>query len=265
MSRSLHIEAAGRTDVGRRRSINEDVFALRPDLGLYLVLDGMGGHAAGELAAAIAAETMQRFYEDGGTVWPMDAKGKASDPQAFLVAAAKLANARIRERAAREPEKRRMGAAVAAVHAGSTGFCVAHAGHCRVYRLRDGRFESLTEDHRGLNAYLWRGVALDVAERMPDKDALTRALGLKETVDVTSRMEGARPGDVVLLCSNGLYDVMPAWQLAAILAARSELAATVAALIAGAQARGAPDDVTCVLLRWSTRDREAIGPFALAD
>ena len=104
MSRAPHIESAGRTEVGRCRSINEDVFALRPDVGLYLVLDGMGGHAAGELAAAIAAETMQRFYEDGGAVWPLDAPGKASSPQAFLVAAAKLANTRIRERTAREPD-----------------------------------------------------------------------------------------------------------------------------------------------------------------
>jgi protein phosphatase len=252
LSRTLHIESAGRTEVGRCRSINEDVFALRPDLGLYLVLDGMGGHAAGELAAAIAAETMQHFYEDGGTVWPVDARGKASDPQAFLVAAAKLANARIRAHAAREPEKRGMGAAVAAVYAVGSGFCVAHAGHCRVYRLRDGRLESLTEDHRGLNAYLWKGVPLDVAERRPDKDALTRALGLKEKVDVTSRMEDVRSGDVVLICSNGLYDAMPQQQLAAVLAGRSELAATADALIAAAQARGAPDDVTCVLLRWST-------------
>ena len=251
MSRALKIEAVGRTEVGRRRSINEDVFVLRPDLGLYLVFDGMGGHAAGDLAAATAAETMQRFYEDGGTVWPVDAKGKSSDPQAFLVAAAKLANTRIRERAAREPEKRGMGAAFAAVHAVGSGFCVAHAGHCRVYRLRDGRLESLTEDHRGLNAYLWRGVALDVAERMPDKDALTRALGLKEKVDVTPRIEDVRPGDIVLLCSNGIYDVMSEWQLAAVLAGRSELATTADALLAGAQAHGAPDDVTCVLLRWS--------------
>ena len=252
MSRALKIEAVGRTEVGRRRSINEDVFALRSDLGLYLVLDGMGGHAAGDLAAAIAAETMQRFYEDGGTVWPVDARGKAGDPQAFLVAAAKLANTRIRAHAAREPEKRGMGAAVAAVHAVGSGFCVAHAGHCRVYRLREGRLESLTEDHRGLNAYLWKGVALDVAERMPDKDALTRALGLREQVDVTSRMEDVRPSDIVLLCSNGISDVMSEWQLAAVLAGRSDLAATADALIAGAQARGAPDDVTCVLLRWST-------------
>ena len=252
MSRAPHIESAGRTEVGRCRSINEDVFVLRPDVGLYLVLDGMGGHAAGELAAAIAAETMQRFYEDGGAVWPLDAPGKASSPQAFLVAAAKLANTRIRERAAREPEKRGMGAAFVALQVESAGFCVAHAGHCRAYRLRDGQLEALTEDHRGLNSYLWQGVALDVAQRRPDKDALTRALGLKEKIDVTSRMEDARPGDVVLLCSNGISDAISAKQIAAVLAGRSDLAATADALIAGAQARGGPDDVSCVVLRWGT-------------
>ena len=247
----MHIEAAGRTAVGLRRSVNEDVFALRPDLGLYLVLDGMGGHAAGDLAAAIAAETLQGFYEDGGAGWPLDAPAKASSPQAFLVAAAKLANARIRERAARDPEKRGMGAAFAAVEIGSSGLCVAHAGHCRAYRLRERRLVALTEDHRALNAYVWRGVPLDIAQRRPDKDALTRALGLKERVEITSCLEDARPGDVVLLCSNGVSDAIPELQIAALLAGGSHLAATADALIAGAQARGAPDDVTCVLLRWS--------------
>jgi serine/threonine protein phosphatase PrpC len=145
-----------------------------------------------------------------------------------------------------------MGAAFVAIHAKSGGLCLGHAGHCRAYRLREGRFSALTEDHRALNAYLWRGVPLDVAERRPDKDALVRALGLKECVEITSRVEDARAGDVVLLCSNGVSDVIPEVQIAAMLAGRSELGATADALIASAQARGAPDDVTCLVLRWTT-------------
>lgn len=253
----MHIEAAGRTEVGRCRSINEDILALRPDLGLYLVVDGMGGHVAGELAAAIAAETMQHFYEDGGIVWPLDARGKATDPQAFLVAAAKLANAHIRERAASDAEKRGMGAAIVAVQATSASFCLAHVGHARCYRLRGGRLERLTEDHTGLNEYLWRGVPFDIAERRPDRAALSRALGLKEKIEITVRMEDTRPGDTVLLCSNGLHGAVSDTQIALILSGQSPLAATADALLAVAQAIGAPDDVTCLLLRWSTATRPA--------
>lgn len=224
---------------------------LRPDLGLYVVLDGVGGHAAGDLAAALAAEAMQRFYEDGGTVWPLDAKGPADDPQARLVAAAKLANARIRAQVAHEPEKRGMGAAFAAVYLGGSGYCIAHAGHCRVYRFREDRLECLTEDHRGLHEYLRRGVPLDIAERRPDKNALSRALGLKEKVEVSSHLEDVRPGDVVLVVSNGIYDVVVEPQIAQVIAAWSGADATANELIRLAQAHRSGDDTTCILLRWS--------------
>jgi PPM family protein phosphatase len=125
----LHIEAAARTEIGRRRDINQDAFTLRPDLGLFLVVDGMGGHPAGEVAAAIATETIQRFYEDRGSPSATDAVGLPSSPQAFLSASLKHANACIRERAELSPETRRMGAAIVAMHATSAGFCLAHVGH----------------------------------------------------------------------------------------------------------------------------------------
>jgi protein phosphatase len=127
-SSPIHIEAAGRSAQGSNRASNEDVFTLRPDLGLFLVIDGMGGHPAGDVAAAIAAKAIQRFHDEPGTPWPGDAVGLRSAPRAYLAAALKHANLAIRERAAREPEKRRMGAAVVAVHATSTGFCLAHVG-----------------------------------------------------------------------------------------------------------------------------------------
>lgn len=250
MSKSIPIESAGRTEPGRRRDLNQDIFALRPDLGLFLVVDGMGGHPAGEVAAAIATEAVQRFYEDGGSPWPADAIGLPSSPQAFLSASLKHANSCIRERAAREPEKHRMGAAIVAMHATGGGFCLAHVGHARCYRLRNGELQKLTEDHTQLTEYIWRGVPLDVAESRPDKDALSRGLGVRATVDVTVRMDDARPGDVVLLCSNGLYGVLADRELAAVLAGKSDLDATADALIAFADARRAADDATCIVLRW---------------
>jgi serine/threonine protein phosphatase PrpC len=147
----LSIEATARTEIGRRRDINQDAVAIRAELGLYILVDGMGGHAAGEVAAAIAVESMEQFYVDAGATWPPDAEGPASDPRAFLVAAAKHANFRIRQFAELDPEHRGMGAAVGAVHVSGSGFCIAHVGHVRGYRLRDGAFEPLTEDHTRLN------------------------------------------------------------------------------------------------------------------
>lgn len=251
MSRLLTVEVAGRTEVGRRRDLNQDVFTLRRDLGLFLVIDGMGGHPAGEVAAAIAAEAVQRFYDDRGSPWPADAEGPPSSPQRFLSASLKHANAAVRLRAEREPEKRRMGAAIVAMHATTSGFCLAHVGHARCYRLRDRRLQKLTEDHTQLTEYIWRGVPLDVAESRPDKHALSRGLGVRDTVHATVGMDDARPGDIVLLCTNGLYGVLSDAELAAVLAGRSDVEATADALIAFVVARRAADDATCIVLRWS--------------
>ena len=178
MSHTLAVETAARTEIGRRRSINQDAIALRPDLGLYLLADGMGGHPAGEVASAIAVESMQQFYLDAGTPWPPDVEGPATDPRAFLVAAVTHANFSIREQAKLNLEQHGMGAAIAALHVGPSGFCLAHVGHVRGYRLRDGALQALSEDHTRLNNYLWKGVPYDVAERMPDAYTLARALGL---------------------------------------------------------------------------------------
>lgn len=259
MSRLLTVEVAGRTEVGHRRDLNQDVFTLRPDLGLFLVIDGMGGHPAGEVAAALASEAVQGFYDDPGRPEVGDGLGLRNAPRAFLAAAVKHANLCIRQRAAREPEKHRMGAALVALHATSTGFCLAHVGHARCYRLRNGALQKLTEDHTQLAEYVWRGVPLDVAETRRDKHALSRGLGMAERVEATVCMDDVRPGDLVLLCSNGLYGVLSDAELCAVLAGKSDIEATADALMALANARGAADDATCVVLRWTG----ARGPVAV--
>ena len=222
----------------------------------------MGGHPAGDVAAAVAVEAIQRFHDEPGTASPGHVGGLRSAPRAVLAAAVKHANLSIRERAAREPEKRGMGAAIVAMLATSTGFCVAHVGHARCYRLRDRRLEKLTEDHTRLNEYVGHGVPIDAALRMPDQAALSRALGSKENVDVTVGMDDARRGDVVLLCSNGLHGALSDDEIARVLVAQSDVDETAAALIGIAGARGAPDDVTCVVLRWTNEAvaRSAEGP-----
>jgi protein phosphatase len=256
VAQPLTLEIAARTEVGRRRQINQDALGMRPDLGLYVLCDGMGGHPAGEVASAIAVEAMGQFYLDAGATWPADAEGPATDPRAFLVAAIKHANFRIRQHTERTPEHAGMGAAVAAVHVGDSGFCLAHVGHVRGYRLRDGVLAGLTEDHTRMNNYLWQGVAYDVAERMPDAHTLARAVGLSTRVQVTARLEDALAGDLVLLVSNGLYNAISDAQMARILGAGTTLADIANNLIRVAEGRRAADDVSCILLRWIEREEE---------
>lgn len=250
MSQPLPIETAARTEVGRCRKLNQDALALRSDLSLYLLSDGMSGHPAGEVASAIAVEAMQQFYVDAGATWPVDAEGPASDPRAFLAAAAKHANYRIWQLAALHPEYLGMGAAVAGVHVGGSGFCVAHVGHVRAYRLRDGGLEQLTQDHTVLNRYLGQGATYQAAQHMPGVHRLERALGLRARVQVTARLEDARPGDVVALVSNGLYNAVSDQQMGSILAGRTPLDVTAGSLVSVAQAHDAADDVSCILVRW---------------
>jgi serine/threonine protein phosphatase PrpC len=152
-----------------------------------------------------------------------------------------------------------MGAAVVAVHATSTGFCLAHVGHTRCYRVRERHLERLTEDHTRLTEYVWRGVPLDAALRMPDRAALSRALGTRDHVEVTVAMDDARRGDVLLLCSNGLYDALSDREMLDALTEQRDVQGTATALIAGAVAHGALDDATCVVLRWSHAEKQDAG------
>ena len=202
------------------------------------------------MAAALAVDAIEEFYLDGGATWPSDANGPVSDPRAFLVAAVKHANTRIRQHAAQHPEHAGLGAAVAVVQTSGAQLCIAHVGHVRGYRLRDGVLVGLTEDHTQLNHALWAGVAYHVAERHRDAQALSRALGLHPRVQVTTRVDDVRAGDLVALVSNVLYRAMSDWQLWRILSSQSTLNAIATHLICIAQAHDAADDISCVLLRW---------------
>ena len=250
---SITLEAACRSEQGRSREINQDAFAVCPSLGLFVIADGMGGHPNGEIASALAVEAVQRFYAEPGRTWPADAAGPIGDPSAFLVAAVKRAHARIRAEAAPvAPGQRSMGTTLVAVHAEATDFCVAHVGDSRCYRLRDRALELLTRDHTRMNEYLDMGASREAAMKMPDHASLSRALGTRERVEVDVRMEDARAGDVVLLCTDGLSNVVTDEEIARALAGWSDAEATAAALIGIAEARGAQDDVTCIVLRYES-------------
>lgn len=255
-SQPITIEAAGRSARGCTRDINQDSFTLRSDLGLYIVADGMGGHADGEVASALAVEAISRFFEQRGATARSDVLARPIDPLEILVGAVRHAHARLR--AQPEPPRgvRRMGTTIAVVRAEPASLYVAHVGDSRVYRLRGGRLALLTHDHTRMNEYLNMGATQEAAARMRDSAALSRALGTQERVNVDARREDAQIGDLVLLCTDGLTNAVSEEQIARVLAGRSNLDATADALMGIASARRAADDVTCIVVRWGVSSNE---------
>ena len=144
MSLTIAIQTAGGTDIGLRRETNQDAFAVRSDLGLFLVADGMGGHAAGDVASSLAIEAIVGLVGNLDHTWPGDAHGAPGDPRALLVASLKHANNVIHRAAAADRTKRGMGTTVVAALTRGSRVWLAHVGDSRIYLFRDGHLVQLT-------------------------------------------------------------------------------------------------------------------------
>jgi len=256
VAQSFRIEVAGETDVGRKRNHNEDNFALMPDYGLFIVADGMGGHASGEVASQMAVDSIREFFtrthDDPERTWPYKMDRSRGYEENRLITGVKLANLRIYETAQRESKKRGMGTTFVGVFAVEGGVFIAHVGDSRVYRFRDGKLEAMTEDHSLLNDYIkMKRLTPEEIANFPHKNVIVRALGMKETVKVDTRFETPKVDDVYLLCSDGLCGPVTDEQIADILKEHSrDLKTAVDKLIARANENGGPDNVTAVLVRW---------------
>jgi PPM family protein phosphatase len=227
--------AAGVTDTGRRRLRNEDAFICEPPL--FAVADGMGGARAGEIAAGLAAAALE---EAGGET-------RGAEGVAELIAEA---NRRIWERSVADPRTAGMGTTVTAalVDAASGTVAIGHVGDSRAYLLRDGELEQLTTDHSLVAELVQSGVLTpEEAERHPQRSAITRALGTEETVDVESFTVPAEPGDLFLICSDGLSSMLADSAIRSAIEQADDLERAADALIAAANARGGEDNVTVVL------------------
>jgi serine/threonine protein phosphatase PrpC len=257
VAQPFRIEVAGETNVGRKRNHNEDNFAIMPDFGLFLVADGMGGHASGEVASKMAVDSMQEFFsqtlEDPERTWPYKMDRSKGYEENRLITGVKLANLRIYETAQRESKKRGMGTTFVAIFAANDGVYVAHVGDSRVYRFRDGKLEALTEDHSLLNDYIkMKRLTAEEIANFPHKNVIVRALGMKDTVKVDTRFEVPQLGDVYLLCSDGLCGPVKDEQICSIMAEHNEdVKVATAKLIEAANENGGPDNVTAVLVKWN--------------
>src|SRR5882724_134725 len=209
----MEVKAFGLTHVGRQRQHNEDSFLVADEAKLFLVADGMGGHAAGEIASRIAVDSISEFIlhtkEDDGT-WPHAYDEHLKRSTNRLMAALKLANSRVLEAMKKDARLRGMGTTVVACLADEDTMSVAHVGDSRAYLVRDGALSRLTNDHSWVFEQVQAGMLTpEEAEKHPLRNVITRALGgaLQVTPDASEVVSG--PGDVYLLCSDGRTGMVP--------------------------------------------------------
>jgi protein phosphatase len=229
-----HLEAAGLTDRGLARANNEDAFFVDPQDRLFVIADGLGGHAAGEVASGLVVDTLAAAAP-GAVTW--------SDPAHELGASLARADAAVREQA--RDAFTGMGATVVAIHLDPTvaAVTVAHAGDSRAYRLRAAALSRLTRDHTPEAEIGYR----------PDgrrSSIITRAIGVGDgPTAIDFGRTDIHPGDLYLLCSDGLTDMIPDQDIAAILALEAPPADTCRALVDAALAAGGRDNVTVVVVK----------------
>jgi serine/threonine protein phosphatase PrpC len=249
----MQVKAYGLTHVGRQRQHNEDNFLVEDQAGLFLVADGMGGHAAGEIASRIAVDSISEFIlhtkEDDGT-WPhaYDEHYKRSTNR--LMAAVRMANTRVLEAMRKDARLRGMGTTVVACMADQDTMSVAHVGDSRAYLIRDKKLSRITSDHSWVFEQVQAGMLTEAeAEKHPLRNVITRALGgaLQVTPDA-SEIE-CLSGDVYLLCSDGLTGMVPEEDILRLVTENGgDLQKACQQLIDMANDRGGLDNVTAILV-----------------
>jgi PPM family protein phosphatase len=230
------VEHAGRTDVGRQRSANEDDLVLAPPF--FAVADGMGGAKAGEVASAMATEVFEGERESD----------EAAEAQ--LARILREANRRIYDLASADESHRGMGTTLTAAKVTADEVSLGHVGDSRAYRMRDGELEQLTKDH-SLVAELERSgqITAEAAEHHPQRSIITRALGPEPDVEVDTYTLQGRDGDLFLLCSDGLTGMVTDEEVGTILRSAESLDAAADALVRAANQSGGRDNITVVLFR----------------
>lgn len=252
----MRLEVSGQTHVGMKRNHNEDNLLLLPEERVFVVADGMGGHSSGEIASKIAVDEVGEFFrltsQDQDITWPYKMDKQKNYDENRLAVAVKLANQRIYEKAAADSKFKGMGTTIVTVYfAKDNEVVIGHVGDSRVYFFRDGQLRQLTEDHSLLNDYLKaKKLTPEEIENFPHKNVIVRALGMKDNVVVDVNRVEPKPGDIFLLCSDGLSGMMTDEQIQTVLQNTKDLDKACAQLIDSANANGGNDNVTAVLARF---------------
>jgi protein phosphatase len=247
---SLVLDAAGLTDVGRVRASNEDSFGFDQQLGIFVVCDGMGGHAAGEVASQIAVDTVLAYFREH----PPTAQDTALDDTPLgarlLAEAVKKANDAILEYADAHKNTSGMGTTLVAARFADGNVSIANVGDSRIYLLREGELHQLTEDHSLVMEQVRRGMlTLEQAKQSSAQNIITRALGTDDTTLPDLGEFPAQAGDVLLLATDGVLRHVEDNVIRDILMQITSLKAACATLIDAANEGGGDDNSTCILAR----------------
>ncbi|HZI64160.1 MAG TPA: Stp1/IreP family PP2C-type Ser/Thr phosphatase [Thermoanaerobaculia bacterium] len=246
------IKACGLSDVGLTRTHNEDCFDIDPDHHMYVVADGMGGHSHGEVASRIAVKAIRDFVAqtaDGDTTWPFAYDTRLQRHSNRLKAAVRIAHDRVLRAIRQDGTLVGMGTTVVGFLIDDDTAAVAHVGDSRAYRLRDGHLDLLTQDHTWVNEQVVAGyLSEEQARAHPLKNVVTRALGGESEVVVDVKEFDLRPGDVYLLCSDGLTTMLSDEEIEKRLQASQPGDQICRSLVKDANSRGGLDNVTVVLL-----------------
>jgi PPM family protein phosphatase len=249
-------ESLGVTDRGMRRHHNEDQFLIRDDLTLYVVADGMGGHAAGEVAADLAVREVQRVvaatedYEDA--TWPDDWDPRLTLNANRLVRAIAAAHRRVTSAVDVDTGLRGMGATIVAALLNRDGgqLTVAHVGDSRAYLYRNHTIELITSDHSWVHEQVVAGLLSEEAARNhPLKNVVTRALGGAQEPTVDIAEPKLEVDDLLLLCSDGLNTMLSDQEINAILGRFTDLKEIAQQMVREANQRGGVDNITVILAR----------------
>jgi serine/threonine protein phosphatase PrpC len=268
--------AAGLSDVGLQREHNEDSFVVLKEFDLFVVADGMGGHRAGDVASRIATETISEFFRttaNEDVTWPFHFDTNLSEEENRLLTGIRVANRQIFERSTRSRECHGMGTTVvgAMFSPKKQRMYIGHVGDSRCYRVRSGEIALLTRDHSLINDYLLAMPDLtDEQKSELPRNVITRALGMQDHVVVDLQRDDPQPGDVYVLCSDGLSGMVSDEDIKEIVTLGSgDIREACRMLIHRANERGGEDNITAVLIKIEEvddtsdqtvrRDRRALG------
>jgi protein phosphatase len=251
---TLAVEVAGKTDVGCVRTNNEDNFGYDARYGIFVVCDGMGGQAAGEVASKIGVDVLLNYFREAAQSGEYPQVGKPFEgvsPQGQALASAiQLANHTIYDASQRNAGTAGMGSTLVAALVKENALCIAHVGDSRIYLLRQGSIQLLTQDHSLVMEQLRRGyITREEAERSTNQHIILRALGSEEEAQPDVEDLVVLAGDVVLMTSDGLTKYAKDEEILKIVSSAETLEVACDTLIQTARSRGGDDNITCLLLK----------------
>lgn len=250
----MHIQTGARTDLGRVRKNNEDSYYMEPALQLYVLSDGMGGEAHGEVASQLAVQTVLTHCRQGENSRTTPIFGESSpdvsEKTNRLASAIHLANRKVFETAASNPEQQGMGATLVAAWIDGPRLSIAHVGDSRAYLLRAGSMDQLTADHSLVAEKVRVGILTpQEADASELQSVLTRAVGTNSSVEVDTDEQALLVGDVVLLCSDGLTRMVTDPEIASLLLTSTSAQESADRLVDLANDNGGVDNATVIVLR----------------